>query len=68
MSVQMGQQKPLFQYQDHKEEKAPEDEVPAGAVPEASAEPDDEKVQVHPQGFYPVSAQGNVDILPEPGA
>ena len=47
--------------------KAPDDKGPGSAVPDAGKKPDDHDVADVPQGTFPVAAQGDIDILPEPG-
>ena len=56
----------LFQHEPHKEVQAPEDEIPAGSMPEASAEPDEKDVPHRPPCPHPAAAKGDVQVLPEP--
>ena len=49
------------------EVQSPQDEIPAGPVPEARAEPDDQEVPDGPGGAAPVASQGDIQIVPEPG-
>ena len=42
-------------------------EGPTGAVPQSAQEEDDDVMEVRPAWAAPVAAQGNVDVIPEPG-
>ena len=47
---------------------APEDEIPAGTVPEAGQRPDDGKIEYLPLHALAVAAQRDIDVFAEPGA
>ena len=59
-------QRVLLQNQPRGKVQTPEDEVPAGAVPEAGAEPDDQNIPQRLDRAAPVSPQGDIQVLPEP--
>ena len=65
--VQPLQQECLFQQQQYGVVYAPQHEIPAGAVPQAGQQPDNGDVQELPPLALAVAAQGDVDVLPEPG-
>ncbi len=48
--------------------ESPEEEVPAAAMPEAGQGPDGEQVQEEPSGRHAVTAERDVDIVPEEAA
>ena len=53
--------------QEHAVIEPPEVEVPAGPVPEARERPDDEDIHALADLPAAVAAQGDVDVIPEPG-
>ena len=57
----------IFQQDQQKIVPAPEQEAPAGTVPDAGETPDRQKIQAEPAEAHPVAAQGNVYIIPEKG-
>ena len=60
-------QQVLFQHEPHKEVQPPENEIPTGPMPEAGTEPDDENIPHRPPVPLPAAAQGDIQVLPEPG-
>ena len=46
--------------------EAPEDEVPAGPVPESGDEPDEDDVEQAARLRHAVAAEADVDVVPEP--
>ena len=56
----------LLQNQPAREVQTPEDKIPAGAVPEAGAEPDDQDIPKRLDRAAPVTPQGDIQVLPEP--
>ena len=62
------QQERLFQNQQDAEVHAPQQEVPAGAVPDAGQRPDNADVADLDGKAPAVAAKGDVDILLKPGA
>lgn len=48
-------------------ECAPDDESPVGAVPQAADQEDEEQVEVPARDGNPVSTQGNIEVIAEPG-
>ena len=65
--LQNPEKEQLFQDEQDSIVQAPQREIPAGTVPEAGQEPDDEQIQQLTAFTPPVSAQGNIDIFPKPG-
>ena len=61
------QQEQLFQNQEHRIVKAPQNEVPAGSMPEAGQAPHNQKIENLTGQSLPVASQGDIHILPEPG-
>ena len=59
---------PFFQQQHQGKQQPPQDEIPAGTVPQACQHPDHQNVEHPASPADPVSAHGNVDVIPEPGA
>ena len=57
-----------FDHQKDEEEQAPKYKIPAGAMPEAGGCPHHKEVEIEPGLADAVAAQGNIQILPEPGA
>ena len=57
----------LLRHQQEEVPQPPEDEGPVRSVPNAGEEPDHQQVEKMPPGTYPIAAQGDVHIIPEPG-
>ena len=58
----------LLRHQQHEIEEPPAEEGPVGPVPDAGEEPDQEEVAHGLPGPGPAAPQGDVHIVPEPGA
>ena len=61
-------QESLFQNQQYGEVESPDEEVPARPVPDAGGRPHHQKVEKQPGLAHPVASQGDIEVLPEPGA
>ena len=57
----------LFEAYEHSVQSSPEDEVPARSVPEARQRPDYEQIEYLPGEAVTVAAEGDIDVLLEPG-
>ena len=62
------EQEHLLNHQKHRIIQSPEQEGPVRAVPDAGERPDNEDVQQLPRTSAAVAAEGDVDIVAEPGA
>ena len=58
----------LLQNDQDPQDQAPEDEIQRGPVPEARQQPYDHEIDHGGQSPLPAAAQGDIDIVPEPGA
>src|SRR5699024_5824159 len=61
-------QQQLLQQQQETVIEAPEEEGPPGPVPDAGEHPDDHQVPGQLDLGAAAAAQGNIDVVPEPGA
>ena len=67
-SLHLPQQKQLFHQQQNKKVKSPQNEIPAGTMPQTCKEPDYQQIKDLTDHPFPVASQGNINILPKPCA
>lgn len=57
----------FFKSNEDEVHQTPDDKIPAGTVPYTGQKPDNKQIENKPGfGFYTGTAQGEVDIVPEP--
>ena len=66
--LQRPEEKQLFKHEKYRVIKAPEQESPVCAVPNAGQSPDHEDVEKLPAAPAAIPAEGDVHIIAEPGA
>ena len=58
----------FFRKQNNAVIQTPGDKIPAGSVPQTRKPPNDENIKTHSALAEPVAAEGNIQIIPKPGA
>ena len=61
-------QESLFQNQQDGEVESPDEKFQLALVPDAGGRPHHQKVEKQPGLAHPVASQGDIEVLPEPGA